>query len=169
MSTFCTAVTIKTCEIGYRDSWRSLEIRGQFKACLWCIQGCAKEWTLGCMNPASWLPLAAGCKFTQPRDHSFAQPCRIVLSFKDGPRKQLRRRLLRSSYLSCVAPARAPLAREWIGYSAAAWPGERRCALNFSVTASNAYRVPEKACLRLLKRVINSASSRLALGRLGNS
>ena len=24
------------------------------------IQGWAKEWTLGCVNPASWLPLAAG-------------------------------------------------------------------------------------------------------------
>ena len=22
--------------------------------------GWAKEWTLGCVNPASWLPLAAG-------------------------------------------------------------------------------------------------------------
>ena len=31
--------------------------------------------TLGCVNPASWLCLAAGGEFTQPRDHSFAQPC----------------------------------------------------------------------------------------------
>ena len=27
------------------------------------------------MNPASLLPLAAGSEFTQPRDHSFVQPC----------------------------------------------------------------------------------------------
>ena len=26
-------------------------------------------------SPASWPPLAAGARFTQPRDHSFAQPC----------------------------------------------------------------------------------------------
>ena len=24
------------------------------------IQGWAKEWSLGCVNPASWLPLAVG-------------------------------------------------------------------------------------------------------------
>ena len=30
----------------------------------------AIRWSLGCVNPASWLPLAAGCEFTQPRDHS---------------------------------------------------------------------------------------------------
>ena len=39
------------------------------------VQGWAKEWSLGCVNPASWLPVAVGHKFTQPRDHSFAQPC----------------------------------------------------------------------------------------------
>ena len=27
------------------------------------------------MIPASWLPLAAGARFTQPRDHSLADPC----------------------------------------------------------------------------------------------
>ena len=35
----------------------------------------AKEWSLGCVNPVFWLSLAAGREFTQPRDHSFAQPC----------------------------------------------------------------------------------------------
>ena len=36
-------------------------------------QGWAKEWTLGCVNPASWLPLAVGGEFTQLR----VQPCII--------------------------------------------------------------------------------------------
>ena len=38
------------------------------------IQGSAKEWSLGCVIPASWPPLAAGARFTQPRDHSLADP-----------------------------------------------------------------------------------------------
>ena len=37
-----------------------------------------KEWTLGCVNPSSWLPLAAEREFTQPRVHSFAQPCSLL-------------------------------------------------------------------------------------------
>ena len=36
------------------------------------IQGSAKEWSLGCVIPASWPPLAAGACFTQSRDHSLA-------------------------------------------------------------------------------------------------
>ena len=32
------------------------------------VQGSAKEWFLGCVNPASGLPLAVGREFTQPRD-----------------------------------------------------------------------------------------------------
>ena len=38
------------------------------------IQGWAKEWSLGCVNscPAARGSQEAG--FTQPRDHSFAQP-----------------------------------------------------------------------------------------------
>ena len=39
------------------------------------VQGSAKRWSLGCVNSASWLPLDAGGGFTQPRDHSLAQPC----------------------------------------------------------------------------------------------
>ena len=39
------------------------------------IKNWAKQWSLGWVNPASWLPLAAGGEYTQPRDHSFAQPC----------------------------------------------------------------------------------------------
>ena len=36
------------------------------------LQGWEKKWALGCVNPASWLPPAAGGEFTQPRAHSFA-------------------------------------------------------------------------------------------------
>ena len=40
------------------------------------VQSWAKEWSLGCVNPASGLPLAmGGVKFTQPRDYSLAHPC----------------------------------------------------------------------------------------------
>ena len=35
----------------------------------------AKVWSLGCVNPASWLPLSEAHEFTQPRDHSVADPC----------------------------------------------------------------------------------------------
>ena len=34
--------------------------------------------SIGCVNPASWLPLATGSEFTQPRGHSFAQPCKVL-------------------------------------------------------------------------------------------
>ena len=39
------------------------------------LQGWAKEWDLGCVNSP---PAARGCQeagYTQPRAHSFAQPC----------------------------------------------------------------------------------------------
>ena len=39
------------------------------------VQGWAKEWSLGCVIPASWLPLAAGGEFTQPTAHLLADPC----------------------------------------------------------------------------------------------
>ena len=42
-------------------------------------QGSAKEWSLGCVIPASWPPLAAGAGFTQPKNHSLADPCITVL------------------------------------------------------------------------------------------
>ena len=44
------------------------------------VQGSAKERSLGCVNPASWLPLSTEGKFTQPRNHSFADLC-IYLSY----------------------------------------------------------------------------------------
>ena len=39
------------------------------------VQGSAKRWALGCANPASWLPLTEGRKFTQPRANLLADPC----------------------------------------------------------------------------------------------
>ena len=41
------------------------------------VQGWAKEWALGCVNPAFWLPPAAGGEFTQPRAHSFVHLCTV--------------------------------------------------------------------------------------------
>ena len=43
------------------------------------VQGWAKEWYLGCVNTVSWLPLATRREFTQPGEHSFAQPCRVEI------------------------------------------------------------------------------------------
>ena len=47
-----------------------------------CVQGWAKRWDLGCVNspPAARWSQEAG--FTQPRDHSFAQPCSVFLPTK---------------------------------------------------------------------------------------
>ena len=39
-----------------------------------------KWWELGCVNPASWLSLAAGGQFTQPRTHLLSECCRAELS-----------------------------------------------------------------------------------------
>ena len=46
--------------------------------------GLAKEWALGCVNPASRLPLVAGGKFMEPKARSFAQPCRVIY-LQDSP------------------------------------------------------------------------------------
>ena len=40
----------------------------------------AKQWSLGCVIPASWLPLAPGARFTLPRDHSLAHPSTSQIS-----------------------------------------------------------------------------------------
>ena len=45
------------------------------------VQGWAKEWSKGCVNPASGLPLATGREFTQPRDHLLADPCIYLLLY----------------------------------------------------------------------------------------
>ena len=58
-----------------------LQLRKIKIACAYTLQGWAKEWTLGCVNPASWLPLVAGGEFTQPRDHSLAQHCTSLSLF----------------------------------------------------------------------------------------
>ena len=39
------------------------------------VQGSAKRWALGCVNPAFWIPLAAGGVFTEPRVYLLANPC----------------------------------------------------------------------------------------------
>ena len=36
------------------------------------------------MIPASWPPLAAGAHFTQPRNHSIADPCMVMNSLRGG-------------------------------------------------------------------------------------
>ena len=46
------------------------------------VQGWAKELNLGCVNPASWLPLASGGEFMQPTAHLLADPC--IVDFISG-------------------------------------------------------------------------------------
>ena len=41
------------------------------------LPGLAKRWALGCVIPASWLPLATWSKFTQHRDQLLADPCNV--------------------------------------------------------------------------------------------
>ena len=48
------------------------------------IQGSAKRWSLGCVNPASLLRLAMGSEFMQPRAHLLADPCTEVYSYKNN-------------------------------------------------------------------------------------
>ena len=38
------------------------------------VQKWAIRWSLGCVNPASWLPLTTWGEFTQPRAHLLAIP-----------------------------------------------------------------------------------------------
>ena len=53
-----------------------------FASELWkdALQSWANEWSLGCMNPASLLPLATGSEFTQPRAHLLADPCTVLFA-----------------------------------------------------------------------------------------
>ena len=60
-----TRVSTALCIV--HDSYKRIKIE--------ILQGWAKKWFLGCVNPASWLPLAARREFTQHRDHSFAHSC----------------------------------------------------------------------------------------------
>ena len=61
---------------GYRSSQLSAQLRNVLSMYMWLPpRGWAEEWSLGCVNPTSWLPLAARREFTQPTDHSFAQSC----------------------------------------------------------------------------------------------
>ena len=54
-------------------------------------------WDLGCVNPASRLPLVAGSEFMQPRDHLLAEPCTPIM-FLRRSRGQLN--VLRNSHAS---------------------------------------------------------------------
>ena len=47
------------------------------------VQGSAKEWSIGCVIPVSWLPLAAAARFTQLRVHSLAYSCMYVLLWRE--------------------------------------------------------------------------------------
>ena len=59
-------------------SWCRVTLRRK-RTATWYLQGSAKRWALGCVNSASWLPLAAGWgEFTQPRAHLLADPCPFV-------------------------------------------------------------------------------------------
>ena len=71
-------------EIEWDDGWCAGKFHGRqemsksfttlVRMPLFSLQGWAKEWTLGCVNPGSLWPRGGG-EFTQPRDHSFAQSC----------------------------------------------------------------------------------------------
>ena len=55
-----------------------------YHICQGIVQGSAKEWSRGYVIHASWLPLAAGARFTQPRAYSLADPCTHVLTLKEA-------------------------------------------------------------------------------------
>ena len=49
------------------------------------VQGSAKRWALGCVNPASRFHLATGHEFTQPRAHLLVHLCISKRVAKSGP------------------------------------------------------------------------------------
>ena len=60
---------------------RTASIKGELELDSCCIenetfpiQGSAKEWSLGCVIPVSWPNVAAGARFTQPRNHLYPIP-----------------------------------------------------------------------------------------------
>ena len=60
------------------ESWSEIEAdHPLINANFWKVQvqGSAKRWTPGCVNPASGLPLAVVGEFTQLRAHLLADPC----------------------------------------------------------------------------------------------
>ena len=44
------------------------------------LQRWAIRWSLGCVNPASWIPLDAGREFTEPRAHHIGQLCAMMVA-----------------------------------------------------------------------------------------
>ena len=72
------------CLLVNNTAWRKRDAtcnrhKHKYQNCVLHLQGSAKEWSLGCVIPASWPPLAAGARFTHPRDHSLADPCIRIL------------------------------------------------------------------------------------------
>ena len=45
------------------------------------VQGWAKEWSLGCVNSRPAARGSREARFTQPRDHSSAQPCTLIIRY----------------------------------------------------------------------------------------
>ena len=58
------AGSIVLCALHNFVSWLALNV---MPFSIYPIQGSAIRWALGCVNPASWLPLAAEGEFTHPR------------------------------------------------------------------------------------------------------
>ena len=71
----CKYMYHKITMINDRLKFSTTQIGGSPPVVVLHVQGWAKEWALGCVKPASWLPPAAGGEFTQPRAHSFAHLC----------------------------------------------------------------------------------------------
>ena len=51
---------------------------------IYIFEGSAKEWCLGCVILVYRPPLAARARFTQPRDHSLADPCIMLTSYMEA-------------------------------------------------------------------------------------
>ena len=96
------------------------------------LQGSAKEWSLGCVTP-----LAAGARFTQPWDHSLADPCtstRTVLSWTAGELSAEKRILaafphLTKSVMLVGRGAKKP--RSYVPIDSFSFEGARWTALTF--------------------------------------
>ena len=46
--------------------------------------GDIEKWAVGCVKSASWLPLSAGCEFTQPRAHLIPQLCTLAFAMSSN-------------------------------------------------------------------------------------
>ena len=57
-------------------SWRIISVCSSIARLCVHLQSSTKRWAraLGCVILTSWLPLAAGCEFTQPRPYLLVEP-----------------------------------------------------------------------------------------------